>query len=121
MKTIILLRLVLALSFLPAMLCAQTAVCDEAHSEPVNYYAEFADLMHLEMDAGITSSGTTSGDRFKSYVLYRETTNGLPENFSGFSERLKMQSRYDAEEVFVQWVSPHRPPGYLRSKPCRGW
>jgi hypothetical protein len=121
MKTITILQLALALSFLPALLFSQTTVCNEVHSEPVNYYAEFADLMHREADAGIVSAQATSVDRFKTYVLYRETTNGLPEGFSGFSERLEIQSRYAAEEVFVQLIFPDKTQRNFFSTPCKNW
>ena len=117
MKTITILQLALALSFLPALLFSQTTVCNEGYSEPVNYYDEFADLMHREMDAGIVLSGTAPRDRFKTYVLYRETTNGLPDDFFGFSEKLEMYSLYAAEQVFVQWISLHKPQAYLFSIP----
>ncbi|RMH22155.1 MAG: hypothetical protein D6698_01670, partial [Gammaproteobacteria bacterium] len=119
MKTITILQLALALSFLPALLFSQTTVCNEVHSEPVNYYAEFADLMHREADAGIVSAQATSVDRFKTYVLYRETTNGLPEGFSGFSERLEMQSVSNVEFAFGQWISGQITGGNQPLKTCK--
>jgi hypothetical protein len=50
MKTISILSFVLA----AFNLGAQSAARDVACAEPVNYYAEFADLMHDEMIAGVT-------------------------------------------------------------------
>jgi len=81
MKTIRFFRFVLALSLLPATLGAQSRTNDKNHNEPVNYYAEFADLMHSEAAAKSAFVTSPSVNSFDAFVYYRKVMKGKAEDF----------------------------------------
>jgi hypothetical protein len=81
MKTISFFRLALALCLLPATLAAQSRARDKDHNEPINYYAEFAELMHSEAAAKSALVTSPSVNSFDAFVYYRKVMKGSAEDF----------------------------------------
>lgn len=106
MKIVALLRLVLVTSFLPAALGAQSPASENQPPEPVNYFAEFADLMHAEMDAQATPVAATHTNRFSAFVHYREVVKGKAEDFPAYYEKIAPRSVPPAKTMFA-----NRAPG----------
>jgi hypothetical protein len=99
MKPITFLLIAWAIGLLPATLGAQ------ANSNgPVNYYAEFADLMHGEMDAKVAPVATAHTNRFPAFVHYREVMKDRAEDFLGFYEKMAAANVPPAEAVFANWA-----------------
>lgn len=92
MKTTTILRFVLALGLLPAALSAQSTSGDTAPVEPVNYFSEFADLMHEEMEAEPAPVAAPSPNRFPAFIHFREVLKGQPEDFPAYYETLMSHS-----------------------------
>lgn len=114
MKSITILLSALAIGLLPATLGAQTATNDKVQIEPVNYYAEFADLMHGEMDAEPAPVAAPSANRFPVFVHFREVMQGSTEDFLVYYETKMSQSVPAAEALFANWTGgftalTHRP------------
>lgn len=105
MKAITILRLVLAFGLLPITLGAQSIANDNSHNEPVNYYAEYADLMHGEMDAKPGPVAIPYVNRFPDSVHYRTVMNGNTEDFLAYYDTIKVQSVPAADAVFASWVA----------------
>ncbi len=101
MKAVTIFLSALAIGLLPATLGAQTAT---AHNEPVNYYAEFADLMQREMDAEAAPVATSHTNRFPAFVHYREVMKGKAEDFLTYYEPMWAPSVPAAEAVFANWA-----------------
>jgi hypothetical protein len=101
MKVAILLRLVLAFGLFPAALGAQSPA-----SETANYFAEFADLMHAEMDAQATPVAATHTNRFPAFVHFREVVKGKAEDFPAYYEKIAPRSVPPAKTMFA-----NRAPG----------
>lgn len=99
MKPITFLLLALAICFTPATLIAQNA--PEA---PINYYAEFADLMHGEMDAKPDPVATPHVSKFPAFIHYREVMNGRAEDFLAHYKTIITQSVPAADAVFANWA-----------------
>jgi hypothetical protein len=105
MKSITILLAALTISFLPATLHAQSSFCAGAQNEPVNYYAEFADLMHGEMDAKTAPVAAPSARRFPAFVHYREVTQGKAEDFPAYYEKIAAPGVPPAKAVFAHWTA----------------
>ncbi len=120
MKVITILLSALALGLLPATLGAQATTGEKAHSESVNYYAEFADLMHGEPNAKPAPAATPSANRFSAFVHYREEMKGRAEDFLAYYEKIAAPAVPPANAVFAKWSADctaftHRP-----SEDCSG-
>ena len=90
MKTISILLLALVIGLIPNTLDAQSANSDTAYNEPVNYFAEFADLMHEEIEVKSAPSTKPHVNRFPAFVHYRTVMNGEPENFPAYYEKIAL-------------------------------
>ena len=104
MKSITFLLAALAIGLLPATLGAQSTTSKKVHDEPVNYYAEFAELMHGEMDAKAAPVATSHTNRFPAFVHYREVMQGKAEDFPAYYETRWAPSVPAAEAVFANWA-----------------
>ena len=113
MKAITILLAALALGLLPATLGAQTNA-----SEPINYYAEFADLMHGEMDARPAPDATPHTSRFPAFVHYREVMQGRAEDFPAYFEKMVAPSVPPAKAVFAKWTIGQECPHETKTVDC---
>ena len=111
MKTTPIFHLALTLCLIPATFYAQSNATDTLHAAPVNYYAEFADLMHGEMSVKAAPVATPSTEMFPAFVHYREVLKGQAENFPAYFETIAVASVPAADAVFAIWKvgqgSPH--------------
>mgnify|MGYP001037844973 CR=1 FL=1 len=96
MKSITFFLAVLALGLIPATLGAQTTA-----TEPVNYYAEYADLMHGEMAAKAAPVTGAHTSRFPAFVHYREVMKGKAEDFPAYYEKIAHRSVPPARTVLT--------------------
>ncbi len=103
MKSITILRFILAIGLLPATLGAQSNTGNITQNEPVNYYAEFADLMHGEMDAKPAPVAAHSTNRFPAFVHYRAVLKGTPQGFFEYYEKIAIPSMPPTDAVFSFW------------------
>lgn len=113
MKTITIIHFVLALGLLPAILGAQTTA-----NEPVNHYAEFADLMHGEVDAKPAPVAASHTNRFPAFVHYREVMQGRAEDFPAYFEKMLASSVPPAKAVFAKWTVGQGCPHEAKTVDC---
>lgn len=99
MKSITFHLAALVLSLIPATLGAQNNT-----SESVNYYAEFADLMHDEMDATAAPVAASHTNRFPAFVHYREVMKGQPQDFPAAFANMLSATLPAADEALTEWA-----------------
>ncbi|HFA49443.1 MAG TPA: hypothetical protein ENJ95_10560 [Bacteroidetes bacterium] len=103
MKTITIIRLVLAIGILPAAVAAQPKTNEMPCGEPANYFAEFADLMHGEM--GTVLAPVPYVNIFPAFVHFREEMKGKAEDFPAYYKNKVALSVPLAKTVFADWAA----------------
>ncbi|PSR12830.1 MAG: hypothetical protein C7N36_10410 [Bacteroidetes bacterium] len=81
---------------------------------PVNYYAEYADLLHTEMAAKAAPVGASHTNRFPAFVHYREVMKGKAEDFLAYYEKIAPRKVPPTKTAFTTWRlgqgCPHDAP-----------